>query len=210
MFPLTPGVTDDRGHYRVSGLAAGEYRVKATLLINSHMTFSRGKLIALTQGGALPLYVYAPAAFHKVDAKPVTLTIGEERTDQDITYNLNGLHAVTGRVTSTEDHHVIATGNATLVDTNDKSFRRSAGLESDGSFSISFVPSGNYTLQVSGEDLATDPDGQKVQVFERKTLRNYESGKRQLIVTDDDLTGQNIELTPVKSSQGRGQNGSDD
>jgi hypothetical protein len=199
-FPLTPGVTDDRGRYRISGLAPGEYRVKATLLTNSHMTFSRGKLVGFTQGAALPVNVYAPAAFHQADAKPVKLTAGEERTDEDITYNLNGLHTVSGTVTSAEDHHGIATGNATLVDTTDKTFRRSAGLDADGSFSISFVPAGNYTLQVSGEDSVIDPVGQKGQVFERKTLHSYDPAKRQVIVADDDLTGQNLELKLSKTS----------
>lgn len=193
------GVVDDRGRYRISGLMPGEYRVKATLATNAHMTFQHGQLAALTQAGTLPLTVYAPGTFHKADAKPVTLTAGEERTDQDITYNLNGLHTVSGRVTSAEDHHGIATGSASLTDDNDKNFARSAALESDGSFNIRFVPSGTYTLQVLGQDsIAEEKAGNGLTFFDRKTLRSYTDAKRQVIVAVGDVSGQDFELKPNK------------
>jgi hypothetical protein len=203
-YPLTPGVTDDRGHYRVSGLAPGEYRVKATLLTNSHMTFSGGKLTALTQAGTFPVNVYAPGAFHQADAKPVKLASGEERADQDITYNLNGLHMVSGTVTSAEDHHPLNSGSVALVDAMDKTFRRSAGIDAQGNFSVTFVPAGTYTMTVSNAaDMlrAETKSGGPISFDQVKILRGYEKAERKVIVADSDVTGQNFDLKPQKAGQ---------
>ena len=214
MFPPTPGLTDDRGHYRLSGLAPGEYRVKATLPMNSHMTFSRGVLVGLGQLGTLPMTVYAPASFHQADAKTVTLTAGEERTDQDITYNLNGLHTVSGQVISAEDHHGLNRGVVTLTDANDKTFARSASVDPNGNFTVTFVPAGTYTMTVgNAADTVTEepkkPEFGGLVTDVDKTVRTYQKGELQVMVGDSDVSGQNIELKPEKAGQEAAGSGAD-
>jgi hypothetical protein len=206
------GATDDHGRYRISGLAAGEYRVKATLPTNTHMTFSRGRLVGLSQIGTLPVIVFAPAAFHQVDAKPVKLTAGEEQTDQDITYNLAGLHTVSGTITSTEDHHPLNSGSVTLIDETDKTFRRSAGLESDGSFHVTFVPSGTYTMTVTNAADTVPEDPEKIETAQTviqgtRTVRRYEKAEQPVMVADSDLSGQNVELKPENVQPDAGEDG---
>lgn len=199
--------TDDRGHYRISGLAPGEYTIRAILQTSRRITLQRGRFDANENFGAGPLVVYAPGAFRKVDAKAVTVVAGEERTDEDITFNLGATHTVSGRVTSAEDHHGLNRGVVTLTDTNEKTFQRSAGLDADGNFSVTFVPAGNYTMMVTnGADTIpeaprkSEPGG-ILATTGTKFLRTYEKAERPLMVPDTDLTGQNFELQPVKSSE---------
>jgi hypothetical protein len=195
------GITDDRGRYRISGLAPGEYTVKATLQTRTQMSMQKGRMNMNGMMMAMPLVVYAPGAFHKTDAKPVTLNAGEERTDTDMTFNLNGTHTVSGRVTSLEDHHALSEAQVVLKDAKDKEFTRSSGLDAEGNFNVTFVPPGTYTLEVSnGSDTVPgEPTKGLVSFAQDKTVRSYEKGTQQVMVTDSDVTGQNVELTPSKT-----------
>jgi hypothetical protein len=208
--------TDDRGRYRISGLPPGEYRVKATLQTNVQISMQKGRFNINSLMSAMPLTVYAPGGFRKTDAKPVTLNASEEHTDEDIVYNLSGTHTVSGRVTSSEDHHGLNQGVVLLTDANEKTFERTAGLDADGNFTVTFVPSGTYTLSVAGgadtvpEDPKPTKSGMSVMMTQQKTLRRYESEKQQVLVADSDLTGQNIELKPIKTKTSTSSGGDGD
>lgn len=196
------GLTDDRGRYRISGLIPGEYTVKAVLQTRTQMSMQQGRMNLNGLMAASPLQVYAPSAFHKPAAKPVTLSAGEERTDEDITFNLEGTHTVSGRITSAEDHHALSEARVMLKDASDKEFARSSGLDSDGTFHVTFVPPGTYTLEVSdgADTVPTEPTkGGLLNFTQNKTVRSYEDAKQSVVVLDDDVTGQNIELTPSKN-----------
>lgn len=200
------GATDDRGHYRISGLAPGEYTVRVMLQTARRMSMQGGHFDPNGNFGATPLLVYAPGGFRKTDAKPVTLSAGEERTDEDITFNLSATHNVSGRVTSAEDHHGLNRGVVSLTDTSDKTFRRSAGLDQDGNFNVPFVPAGTYTMTVANAADAVPEqlkpgDEEAIAAIGVNIVRSYQKADRQLIVADDDLTGQNFELKPGKAGE---------
>ena len=131
------------------------------------------------------------------------MTAGQAVDDEEVTINLTGLHSVSGRIASAEDHHGINSGSVTLTDASDKDFSRSASLNEDGSFTVTFVPPGTYNLKV--EDAAdTVPSTRKskgglVNFASEDTVRSYDGAKQQVIVADDDVTGQNIELNPSKT-----------
>jgi len=97
-------ISDDLGHYRISGLAPGDYIVTAVIQTGGQTglgaSMNLSKMMAVT-----PMTVYSPSAFHKPDAKPLTLTAGEDLRDQAMTVNLSGLHSVSGTVSSADDHH---------------------------------------------------------------------------------------------------------
>src|SRR5581483_4370350 len=197
-------VTDDLGRFRIAGLAPGDYYVKAMLQTQSQLSMQNGKMNFNMNrlAASKPLIIFAPAAFHQASAKVVTLTAGQNLQDEDIAINLIGLHSVSGRITSAEDHHGINSGSVTLTDANDKQFSRAASANDDGSFTVTFVPPGTYNLKV--EDAAdTVPSTKKpkglVNFASDEPVRSYEDGKQQVIVADDDVTGQNIELTPSKT-----------
>jgi len=191
-------ISDDLGHYRLSGLAPGDYIVTAVLQTGGQSGLGAGmnltKMMAVT-----PMTVYAPSAFHKADAKPITLTSGEDLRDQAMTVNLSGLHSVSGKVSSAEDHHGLNQATVRLQDGTDKDFIRSASVDAAGNFTVTFLPPGTYTMKVTdAEDTEPKPktDKDKTSIFGpgNKTLRAYKDGSMSVIVSDSDLTGQNMEL----------------
>jgi hypothetical protein len=198
--------TDDLGQFRIAGMLPGEYLVKASLQTNTRMTIQKGVTNLKGVDGDSPLTAYAPAAFHQAEAKPITLHAGEERDGVELTVNLSGLHSVTGRVASMEDHHGINSGRVRLEDTQDKEFWRSTGVDADGGFRVTFVPSGTYNLRVT-DAADTEPSLEKpnkeepLRFASEITLRSYADGKQSVIVTNSDVTGQNVELAPLKTAK---------
>ncbi len=199
--------SDDQGHFRLSGLPPGDYIVQATIQAGQQMGIGTGMNLA-KQIAYKPLLVYAPGAFHSADAKAVTLHAGEELGDEVVTLNLSGLHTVSGHVRSAEDHHGINSGTVTVQDVTDKKFVRSASLDADGGYSVTFVPAGTYEVKIAdAED--TEPDTEKKAgkakpmdgLFgpDEKTIRSYHNGKLNLIVTDKDVTDESVELAVDKN-----------
>lgn len=196
--------TDDLGHFRIAGMVPGEYLLKASLQTNGRMTVQKGVTNMKEMDGDSPLTVFVPAAFHQADAKKITLHAAEERGDVELTINLSGLHSVSGRVMSLEDHHGINSGRIRLEDTQDKEFSRSTSVDANGEFTVTFVPPGTYNLRVT-DAADTEPHNEKPTKEEplpnatEITLRSYADGKQAVIVTDSDLTGQTLELVPTKA-----------
>jgi hypothetical protein len=194
-------VSDDLGRFRLSGLAPGDYLVQATIQSGQQSSLGGGMNLSKMMANK-PLVVFAPAAFHKTAAKPVTLHVAEDLRDQQMTLNLGGLHSVSGRITSAEDHHGLNSATVRLQDTRDKDFTRSAAVDAAGNYTVTYLPPGTYELKVTdAED--TEPakkDKEKPKLFtEDKTLRSYQPGKLNVIVLDSDLTGQNVELAVDKN-----------
>jgi len=150
-------------------------------------------------GGNMPLIVYAPDAFRQKDAKPVKLIAGEEHGDEDITFNIGGTHTVSGQVTSAEDHHALNWASISLSDETDRTFVRGTRVDQDGNFTVTFVPPGTYTLNAAGGDIVSEQDDKNPGLVQQRVVRSYKVAKQQVIVTDNDVTGQNIELSPAKA-----------
>ena len=197
-------ISDDRGHFRIAGLAPGDYLVKVSLQTSSQFAMQGGAMNLNGIIAASPLVVFAPSSFHQADAKPVTLHTAEDRSDEEVTIKLGGLHSVSGQVASSEDHHGLNSATVNLTDAQDKGFSRSASVDAHGNFTVTFVPSSTYNLLVSGA-ADTEPSNKKptglVKFTTNHTLRSYQDGKQSVIVTDSDVTGQNIELTPAKTTK---------
>ena len=128
-------------------LQPGEYFVKGEL--STRLQFGSQSGLVNFRVMDSPLTVFAPAAFYQAGAKAITLHTGEERDDEELTINLGGMHSVSGRVASVEDHHGISVGRVTLEDAQDKDFSRSTNVDANGDFTVTFVPSGSYNLLVS-------------------------------------------------------------
>lgn len=190
--------TDDRGHYRITGLPPGEHLVVAELQLLHQMVVLGGSVETMTT--STPVAVFAPAAFRKGDARAIKLDSGEDRQDEDITVNASGAHSITGRVASAEDHHMLNSGGVELQDPSDASFGRKASIDDQGNFTLPFVPPGTYTIAVtSAADIAPKPDKTGGR-GSTATLGTYAGAKQTVIVTDSDVTGVNFELAPGKSA----------
>jgi hypothetical protein len=148
IFSSTTAVTDDRGAFRIAGIAAGEYLLQATIESRGGFGgfggFGRGQQIVST------IRIYAPGTFHKASAKPITVRNGEERDDVRLVIDLRGLHTVSGQATSASSTQTVASGRVTLRDPTDPSLQLMGSIEPDGSFRVRYVPPGSYTLQIGG------------------------------------------------------------
>lgn len=203
MFSMMSGglglISDDQGHFRISGLAPGIYILKVSFQSGTQVGMGASGTSLASMGSVSPLVVYAPSALHRSGAQSVTLRAGEDTRDVNVTFNLSGTHSVSGRVEALSDHHGINAGKVILEDKADKSLMRSAGVDTQGNYTIDFVPSGTYTLTVSGAE-DTKPSAKKGKgIFgnQPETVRSYaDSTPVDIAVVDTNVTGQNVNLTP--------------
>jgi hypothetical protein len=186
--------SDDRGYFRIVGLAPGSYWVRATVSTPSAEPGS-GAVQRLTS-----IVMYAPGKLRRSDAEVVTVKSGEERDDLQFTLDLSALHTVSGHV-SAADSGTIAGGVVRLTDTQDSSLSRMTMIQPDGSFILQWVPAGSYTLQVSN---ATDAPSA---TFGRRgqnpvgSVTMYAPFQESLTVTDSDVSGVGVTLNPASGSQ---------
>ncbi len=184
------GQTDDRGHFRLSGLAPGSYYLRASVQAPGPARADDRNF-----GRTLTLSVYAPDKVRRTDATPIVLAAGEERDDVNVLLALAALHNVSGIVSASSAS--VRSGTVNLTDQTDSSLNRTGAIASDGSFVVPYVPAGNYTLRVSASSQAasygrggssSDPSVRFGPVQESVT------------VADTDLTGISITVTPATSS----------
>jgi hypothetical protein len=196
--------TDDLGQYRIAGLAAGSYVVRATLQVQNSFRMTSGTMNLKNLVSAKPLVIYAPTTFHKAEAKAVTLHAGDEQSGEDVTINLAGMHSVSGSVASAEDHHGINSATVELTDVNDKDLVRSAIVDAAGNFTVTFVPPGTYNMAVTGaadtQPSKKQPSG-LIRMTMPETVKSYADGKQSVVVTDSDVVGLVIELAPDKTKK---------
>jgi len=144
------------------------------------------------------IVMYAPGKVRRTDAQVVTLKSGEERDDMVFMLDLSALHTVSGHVGAT-DEGSIATGVVRLTDSQDSSLTRMAMIQPDGSFVVQWVPAGTYTLAVSNASNMPRQPGRRGQQTEAGT--SYAPFQESLTVTDTDVSGVGVTLTPATTSQ---------
>jgi hypothetical protein len=186
--------TDDQGRYRISGLPAGEYLLE-TMLSLQGMTYSVGE--SGTSVGTWPIYslsFYSGGSSRRKDAKPLSVSPGEELTGQDFEIPLTKLHVVRGSLVAAHDGHILNGGKLSLLYADDRSEAGQASVSKDDStFTFAFVPEGDYILRADGSDMdyveIQNPAGQwPPSHTEPKTLRNYGTAEQPIHVAGE-LTG---------------------
>lgn len=175
---MAPVLTNDQGRYRISGLPAGQYAVKAALPTTAaSMGIGAGSLsLHMNMGDAL--VVYSGGALWMKDVKPVKLAAGDTLDDVDIVFPTDGLHVVSGSVVVRSDQHPVNSGTVELQDPADKTVKlRMTMLGKDGSFQFNYVPDGTYRLEVtSAADLQTasgDPANPIALLLSGKAPRSF-------------------------------------
>jgi hypothetical protein len=140
-------VTDDRGAFRVSGLAPGDY-----YLIALSGPFGTQGAAALsmpsdTRAGFAPTYF--PGTATAADARPVHIDVGHDTTGVTFTLVPSKLFTVAGRVT--DPSGASPAGGLQLLQTQGGDVRAivpaNAVINPDGTFAIRNVPQGSYVLQ---------------------------------------------------------------
>jgi hypothetical protein len=182
---MLPMMTDDRGHYRIFGIVAGKYAIKATLP-TMQTTSGLGASVNMHMSLGDALIVYSGGALHEKDIKPVEVGTGDEVDGIDVVFPLDNLHAVSGSVVAKADNHPVDSGTILLEDSDTKTTLRTVTVEPDGSFHFNYVPEGQYLLKAAGAadtDTAGNADAGNdlMRLMRSKVLKSY--GDAELAVT---------------------------
>lgn len=189
--------TDDRGRFRLSGLAPGSYYLHATVQAPAPVrSDDRGFPRTLS------LSVYAPDKIRRTDATPVTIGSGEERPDVNLVIGLAGMHTVSGTVSASAAQ--VRSGSVNLSDQTDPTLARNVAIASDGSFTIPYVPPGTYTLRITASS--------QLQSFGRggggagnggnnESVTRFQPLTESVTVSNTDLTGLSVTVTTATASQ---------
>ena len=180
--------SDSHGHYSVTNLAAGEYRVCALLPSD-------------TEDASSP--VCLGNTFRRKKSETIKVQAGDIATGADIIVPLNGLHSVSGNLIALSDGRPI--GHATLrllyADDREKARELQLGDDDGGSYSFDYVPEGSYVLQVTDAQDANnsaDTTGSSA----AKPPRHYADKEIPILVAGDldDLDISLAEQPPAKSN----------
>jgi hypothetical protein len=127
--------SDSHGHYSVTNLPAGEYKVCTLMPTDSEQAASQ---------------VCLGNVYRRKDAKSVKVVAGENAAGTDIEIPLSGLHKISGSVSALADAHPIAHGTVRMLYADDREPARQTDLDENGDFEFDYVPDGKYILTVSG------------------------------------------------------------
>lgn len=180
--------TDDRGNYRISGLAPGEYVLRASLDatpvgINNNNVGDGGS--------GIKLVAYSGDTFTRAQAKTFKLIAGDERVGVDIIVPARHLHTILGHVVSKADGHTLNVGQVNLTVKDNPAVTLMAAVRDDGSFRFEYLPEGvTYTLTLEG---AADGSTANTSSFlgmsmpDTKILHKYESGTTDVLLGDSNV-----------------------
>jgi Carboxypeptidase regulatory-like domain len=189
---LTGNKTDDRGRFRISGLASGEYVISAlepSAQGDSEQLFAAS---FMGRGGIAQIY-YGDVTSIK-EAKSLKIGVGEEIPDADIHLLARKLHAISGIVVFRDDQHVVSRAAVELrMKSGDKDSVASTVTNSDdeGKFVFDDMPDGAYTIAVQ--------PGFDIRELEQKTrhpdsLKGYEGISREVTVQGQNLESVKLEV----------------
>ncbi len=183
--------TDDRGRFRLSGLAPGSYYLSASVQVPAPQRpgdagFSR----------TLSFTVYAPNKFRRTEATPITVGSGEERNDLTILLALSGMHAVSGTVSASSAS--VRSGTVNLTDQTDSSLNLNGTVSADGSFVVPYVPPGTYTMRVTAS--SAQPTFGRGGGGGTTDATRFAPVQESITVTDSDLAGLAITVTPATTA----------
>jgi hypothetical protein len=194
--PLVPApTTDDRGHYRIGGLAKGKYAVKAELPTHQMISgLGPGSVDMHTNYGDA-LAVYSGGVFREKEIKPIEVGVGEDVYGIDLVFPIDNLRVVSGTVTDKTDNHAVNSGWVNLIDAETKAMVRHTKIEEDGSFKFNYVPEGQYKLSTNraGDTDKNAPADAYVQMLNPKFLKSYKDLSLPIDVKGD-LTGLTLQV----------------
>ncbi len=200
---FTPNTTDDQGHFRMTGLPAGEYLLKTTLelseVIVNHIFREVGGTSFNTR---YSLDIYFGNAMRQRDAKPIKVADGEDSAGNDIEIPLTTLHAISGTVLEGATGRTVNAAKIAIHYTDDDTQLVSTTVsKDDNAFHFLYVPEGEYTLKateardVTRTEVPTCPQCMPPSHTEEKTVRTFGNAEQPLILHTD-ITGLTIAVPP--------------
>ena len=205
--PFSGTTTDDAGHFRFSGLPAGEYLLKTALELNevivNHIFNENGGTSSSTR---YALDIYSGSAMRQRDAKLIKIVNGEASETNDIEIPLAKLHAVSGTVLEGNTGRIVNAAKVEIHYTDDDAQLVSTEVgKDDNTFHFLYVPEGEYTLKVTNprdvtrEEVPTCPDIKSGCLppthTEEKTIRSFGPADQPLVLHSD-VSGLTIAVLP--------------
>jgi uncharacterized protein (DUF2141 family) len=218
-----PVVTDDRGVYRLFGLAPGRYTVRASVDERGNAGFSQvsdaemDQILARLQRRSRPTgspsraevtpgsskYGYAPIYYPGTpdpdQAQTLALAEGDERAAVDLDLQLVRTSTIEGRVSlagaTLPSGTQVTLARAGLAGRASDAFVRPARLDASGGFRFANVLPGKYRLLARATTVA--PDGQAYRVT------GVFWALADITLGDDDLSGIELTLQPSLKLTGR-------
>jgi len=212
MFTHQTNATDDVGHFRISGLKPGTYRVAA---ISPQKGLFEG---AANDGegmggddegigtllGIIPdstaLHIYSGDTLHQKSAKTYELRPGDDLSGIDITIPLNAFHRVQGTLTA-KDGRLINFATLTLTDAADDSVTFSTHVNEEGLFTFPAIPSGTYNLTTKSARIIThnNPITPGTNMNQRspadKITAMFSTASTSIVVGESDMADVTVPLT---------------
>jgi hypothetical protein len=156
-------LTDERGVYRVSGLAPGEYLVGAAEERRGLELYARDDPDGATLlNRALLMPTYYDGATNLAGATPLTIQAGSEETNINITLADRPVHSISGLVTLKGDNHPIARARISLKRKGDDLPSVSdweqpvTNTDVQGRFTFDEVQDGSYTITIAPANVRED------------------------------------------------------
>ena len=208
--------TNDLGQFRMYGLPPGEYYVSATLRNTDIMMLDAALMGGPASGasGSTPSSGYAPTYFpgttSPASAQRVTVAIGQEAQNTDFALAPVRLARITGTVMSS-DGKPLEGGLVTATPLS----RTEVGLammgmgtgrtSKDGTFTISSVAPGDYTLNVRTVRIITS-DGGDTMMF-RATIGGPEGPESETAALPVTVGGEDLPNVVIVTSKGASASG---
>jgi len=191
-------LTDDLGYYRIAGLAAGEYTLRATL----HASALGISASNIGDGGSgISLAVYTGNTFSRSDAKTFNLIAGEEHSGTDITIPAHSLHNIIGHVTAKGDGHALNSGNISLTSKDNLTLHLKAAIRDDGSFHYEYLPAGVYTIKVdeAADSKTTSSTGSfmGINVPKQEITHKYGVATTDVVLGDADIDSVRLTVAEI-------------
>lgn len=194
-------LTDEQGHFHISGLMAGDYALRAEVPVGMIKNLGRNlsgvvaesmsqgdKHNAMNVFNALNnqgLSVYSGNALLKKDLHPIAVGEHEQLGGADIQIPLGNLHSVTVHVAAAESGRPLSVVHVQLADAETREVLRSSYAGEDGACTFEYVPQGFYLVQAVG-GMDTSQMGKILDPgYDAKKLVRYQTAETKLQVSNE-------------------------
>lgn len=198
-------MTDDRGSFRIAGLADGSYVLRADIgALPQGLSGSN----ASQAGSGVRIAVYSGNVLLAGAAKSIEVHQGEERSDVDLVVPSKAMHTLAGRVTASTDGHPLNMGSVLLSAKQDSHLQAKAPVRRDGSFEFQALP-GNvtYTLTLDdGADATYAPEKESLlglNIALGKPTQTYAHISQDAELGTSDNLGVQLSMQPLQETTGK-------
>ena len=150
-------ITDDQGHFRISGIPAGRYRL--TVIQKFEQNTNLDDLVDRFNPGLEKndrLTIYSGNTLHQKDAKFYELRPGETLDGVEIILPLTGLHSIQG-VATAKDGTPLNFGLLSLSDTADPTINFHTKVRAGGEFRFTGISEGIYEMKITRGGVFENP-----------------------------------------------------